>query len=309
MNKRGLLLVLLFAVMVSTTVIAEDSYVVVPVNLSLVPVLSLGQPAGHKTVNNVQLNVVAGYADVLRGAALGVVSIIGEDAVGVQAGVANWVGGDLTGVQAGVVNTAFGTADGAQAGVLNYAKNTSFAQAGVVNISKKARGVQLGVINIAKENEGIPIGLISIVGKGGQTHAQSWYDEMGLMNVALIHGTKTVYNIYTVGVDSQLKDLTVGLGLGVHLPVGRAFFNAEGIYGSVSPVDAIAVEWENLFRARVYLGYNFSSFFALIGGVSFNYLSNTNATSITLDPFHGYEFGFSSAERRFWPGVFVGVQF
>ena len=308
MNKRGLVLVLLLAVVVSTTVIAEDSYVVVPLNLSLVPVISFGQPAGYKTVNIVQLNVVAGYADVLRGAALGVVSIIGEDAGGVQAGVANWVSGDLTGVQAGVVNTVFGTADGAQAGVLNYAKSTPFAQAGVVNISKSARGVQLGVINIAEENEGIPIGVISVVLKNGQTHAQAWYDEMGLMNLALIHGTKTVYNIYTVGVDSQFKDLTAGLGMGVHIPLDKVFLNAEGIYSVVSPRDAIAVQYESLFRARVYLGYNFS-FFSLIGGVSFNYLTNTNATSITLGPIHGYEFGFSSKEHRFWPGVFVGVQF
>ncbi len=308
MNKRGFLLVLVLAVVVSTTVIAEDSYVVVPVNLSLVPVINLGQPAGYKTVNNVQLNVVAGYADALRGAALGVVSIIGEDAVGVQAGVANWVSGDLIGVQAGVLNTVFGTADGAQAGVINYAKSTSFAQAGVVNISKSARGIQLGVINVAEENEGIPIGLVSVVLKNGQTHAQTWYDELGLMNLALINGTKTVYNIYTVGVDSQFEDLTVGLGMGVHIPLDKVFLNAEGIFSLVSPRDAIAVEWENLFRARVYLGYTFS-FFSLIGGVSFNYLSNTNATSITLKPFHGYEFGFSSNEHRFWPGVFVGVQF
>ncbi len=308
MNKRGFLLVLLLAVAVSTTVIAEDSDIVVPVNLSLVPLIGLGQPAGYKTVNNVQLNVVAGYADVLRGAALGVVSIIGEDAVGVQAGVANWVSRDLTGVQAGVINTVFGTADGAQAGVLNYARSTSLAQAGVVNISKSAGGVQLGVVNIAEENEGIPIGLVTVVLKNGQTHAQSWYDELGLMNLALIHGTKTFYNIYTVGVDSQLRDLAAGLGMGVHIPLDKVFLNAEGIFSLVSPRDAIAVEWESLVRARLYLGYNFS-FFSLIGGVCFNYLNTTNATSMTLQPLHGYEFGFSSKEHRFWPGVFVGLQF
>ncbi len=308
MNKRNFLFVLLFAVLVSATTIAEDSYVVVPVNLSLFPTLSLGRPAGQDTVNILQLNIVAGYSDLLKGAALGVVSIIGEDAVGLQAGVANWVGRDLTGIQAGVVNAVFGTAGGVQAGVVNYAKSTSLVQAGVVNASKHARGVQLGVINIAEENEGLPIGLVTFVRKNGQTHAQAWYDELGLMNIALIHGTRTFYNIYTAGVDSQLKDLTVGLGLGVHIPVGKVFFNAEGILGAVSPMDAIAIEYENLFRARAYLGYNFSAF-ALVGGVSFNYMSNRNATSIDLAPVHGYEFGFSSDERRFWPGVFVGIQF
>jgi len=308
MSNRVSLLVLLLAVVVSAMVIAEDRPVVVPVNLSLVPVISIGQPVGYKTVNNVQLNVGAGYADVLRGAALGVVSIIGEDAVGVQAGVTNWVWRDLTGVQAGVVNTVFGTADGAQAGVINYARSASFAQAGVVNISKSAKGVQLGVVNFSEENEGIPIGLVNVVLRNGQTHAQSWYDETGLMNLALIHGTKTFYNIYTVGVDSQFKDLAAGLGMGVHIPLDKVFLNAEGIFSLVSPRDAIATEVESLVRARLYLGYNFS-FFSLIGGVSFNYMSNTNADSITLQPFHGYEFGFSSNESRFWPGVFVGLQF
>jgi hypothetical protein len=305
MNKRGLPLILLFVAVVSSMAIAEDSYVVVPVNVSLLPTVSLGRPVGQKTIDIIQLNVGVGYTDLLRGAALGVISIIGEDAVGLQAGVANWVGSDLIGLQAGVVNLVFGKADGVQAGVINYAKTTSFAQAGVVNISRKARGVQLGILNIAQENEGLPIGLINVVLKNGQTHAQAWYDEMGLTNVALIHGTKTFYNIYTAGIDSQLKDLTVGLGLGAHFAFGRAFFNVEGIFGPVSPVDAIAVEWENLVRARLYLGYNFSSSFALIGGISFNYLSTTNATSITLQPFYG---GFSTNAGRFWPGVFVGVQ-
>ena len=128
MNKRSFLLALLFAVLVSKTVIAEDSYVVVPVNLSLVPAFSLGRPDRSKTVKYVQLNIVAGYADMLRGAALGVISVIGEDAVGFQAGVANWTSRNLIGIQAGVVNTVFGTANGVQAGVLNYAKSTSWSR-------------------------------------------------------------------------------------------------------------------------------------------------------------------------------------
>ena len=62
-----------------------------------------------------------------------------------------------------------------------------------------------------------------------------------------------------------------------------------------------------LFRARAYLGYKFSSF-APIGGVSFDYLSNRNATSIALDPVHGYEFGFSSERSPILaPGCLSGT--
>ena len=99
----------------------------------------------------------------------------------------------------------------------------------------RPEAVQLGVINVAADNEGIPIGLIGIMRKNGQTHAQAWYDELGLMNIALIHGTKTVYNIYTVGVDSQLEDLTVGSGLGLVCLLAR-YFSTPRRLGAVSPV-------------------------------------------------------------------------
>ncbi len=307
MFKKGLLISILLAVILSTSVFAEEEYAVVPINVSLIPAVSIKGPARYKTINYVQLNVVAGYADMLKGIALGVVNIIGEDVYGVQAGVANWVSRDLTGLQAGVVNVVLGEASGLQAGVVNYATNPRFAQAGVVNVTGTARGIQLGVVNVAVENEGIPIGLVSVVLKGGQTHAQAWYDEMGLINLALIHGTKTVYNIYTVAVDSRFEDVAVGLGLGVHIPLQQLFLNIEAIGSGVSTVDNLS-ERGFLARARIYLGYNLK-FLSLIGGVTFNYLTDVNSTDISLEPFHTYEFGFSSAKHRFWPGLFIGVQY
>ena len=322
MFKKSLLFSILLAVILSAPVFAEEEYAVVPINISLIPAVSIKGPAGYKTINYVQLNVVAGYADMLKGTALGVVSIIGEDVYGVQAGVANWVSRDLvgvqasvanwisqdlTGLQAGVVNGVLGEASGVQAGVVNYATNAGFAQAGVVNVTGTARGIQLGVVNVAVENEGIPIGLVSVVLKGGQTHAQAWYDEMGLINLALIHGTKTVYNIYTAAVDSRFKDVAAGLGLGVHIPLQHLFLNIEAIGSGVSTVDNLA-DQGFLARARAYLGYDFK-FLSLIGGVSFNYLTDVDNTDISLDPFHTYEFGFSSGKHRFWPGLFLGVQY
>ena len=323
MFKKSLLLSILLAVILSTPVFAEEEYAVVPINISLIPAVSINGPAGYKTINYVQLNVVAGYADMLKGTALGVVSIIGEDAygmqagvanwvnrdlVGVQSGVANWVSRDLTGLQAGVANVVLGKAVGLQAGVVNYATNLRFAQAGVVNVTGTARGIQLGVVNVAVENEGIPLGLVSIVLKGGQTHAQTWYDEMGLINLALIHGTRTVYNIYTAAVDSKFEDAAAGLGMGVHIPLQQLFLNIEGIGSGVATLGNLFDQGELLARARIYLGYNFE-FLSFIGGASLNYLTRLNDTDISLEPFHAYEFGFSSDKHRFWPGLFLGVQY
>jgi hypothetical protein len=323
MQKRGLLLSIALTVILSAPLVAEDEYYVVPVNVSLIPAVSIKGPGGYKTINYVQLNVVAGYADRLKGTALGVVSIIGEDVSGLQAGVANWVSRDLvgaqagvvgwvsrdlTGLQAGVVDMVLGEAKGLQAGVVNYAAVARFAQAGVVNVAGTASGLQLGIVNVAHENEGVPIGLVSLVLRGGQTHAQTWYDEMGLINLALIHGTKTVYNIYTAAVDSKFEDTAAGLGLGVHIPLQPLFLNLEGIGSAVTTLGNLFDQSELLVRARIYLGYDFK-FLSLIGGVSFTYLTNLNDTDISLEPFHDYEFGFSSSKHRFWPGLFLGVQY
>lgn len=138
-------------------------------------------------------------------------------------------------------------------------------------------------------------------------HAQVWYDEMGLINLALIHGTKTVYNIYTAAVDSSFEDVAAGLGLGVHIPLQQLFLNIEGIGSGVSTLGNLA-DQGFLARARIYLGYNFA-FLSLIGGVTFNYLSGIGDTDVSLEPFHTYEFGFSSDKHRFWPGLFLGVQY
>jgi len=142
--------------------------------------------------SSAKLGVVSIIGEDVYGVQAGVANWVSRDLVGVQASVANWIGQDLTGLQAGVVNVVLDEASGLQASVVNYATNSGFAQAGVVNVTGTARGLQLGVVNVAVENEGIPIGLVSVVLKGGQTHAQAWYDEMGLINLALIHGTQTV---------------------------------------------------------------------------------------------------------------------
>ena len=74
MFKKSLLFSILFAVILSTPVFAEEEYVVVPVNVSLIPAVSIKGPARYKTINYVQLNVVAGYADMLKGSAFPVVA-------------------------------------------------------------------------------------------------------------------------------------------------------------------------------------------------------------------------------------------
>lgn len=300
-------------------VTAEERRVVVPVNVSFFPMY--GFSSSVTVVNNLQINVGVGYADELNGVAMGVVSIIGEEVHGVQAGVVNLTGGRVAGAQVGVVNMARRDVFGAQVGVVNGSLDSvrgpqvgvvnlskdSTSQTGVVNAAMNASGVQIGVVNVAARNDGAPIGLVSVVLDGGRTHAQSWIDETGLVNVGLIHGSQTTYNIYTAATDPTLERVSLGLGLGAHLGGRKSWARVEALGSSVNRVDDLFGSSVSLFRARLYTGYQFGPV-ALIAGASFNYLMDFSDDGAELSPLHGYEFGFSTENHRFWPGAFVGVQ-
>jgi hypothetical protein len=205
-----------------------------------------------------------------------------------------------------VANGSLAQARGPQIGVVNFAAESAF-QTGVVNASVDAEGVQLGVINVAVRNTGAPIGLVSVVLEGGQTHAQTWIDETGLVNIGFIHGSKTTYNLYTAAADDSLELASFGLGLGAHFGTERLWANVEAVAETLSRTDALFTSASSLFRVRAYTGYRIGPF-SLIGGVSFNYLMDLSDSDVELDPLHGYEFGFSTEQHRFWPGVFLGLQ-
>jgi hypothetical protein len=331
---KRLLPVTVLLLLVSGLVFGQERRVVVPVNISLIPYYGLSRSV--TVVNNLQINVGVGYADELNGLAVGVVSIIGDEMRGSQTGVVNLVGGDVYGAQIGVVNLTgrevlgpqVGVVNGAlgvvrgpqvgvvngslqavygpQVGVVNLAAGSTF-QTGVVNASVAASGVQIGVVNVAVRNTGAPIGLVSVVLKGGQTHAQSWIDETGLVNVGLIHGSQSTYNLYFAAADVAVERVSFGLGLGAHFGGNRSWVNVEGLAGDVSRIDALFETAASLFRVRAYTGYQIGPL-AVIGGISFNYLMDFTESGVGINPIHGYEFGFSTERHRFWPGAFVGVQ-
>jgi hypothetical protein len=243
---------------------------------------------------------------MLKGASLGIVDIVGEDVTGFEGNVVNVVRGNVRGVQHGVVNVTIGNSMGAQIGVTNFiGSDQGGVQVGVVNYATNVKGVQLGVVNVAEEAEGIPIGLVSVVLKGGQTHGQTWFDEMGFINFGFIHGSKTVYNIYTAAVDINDKQWAGGLGLGVHIPVKSLFVNIEGVTSYV--LDYPGTDLKGMLnRFRTYVGYSPIKQITIIGGVSFNHLNVRQSEDFTLT---GYEFGFSSGRNHYWPGLFIGLQF
>lgn len=339
------------------------SYVTIPFSFSFIPIIST-----VKTIVNFQMNIGAGYCDILNGASVGFVNITGENArsldlslvsftgrdfdgyqgtlvswtgndfrgaqislvsligkdfygfqgglvnfvsgnfMTVQAGLVNYIGGNLNGYQAGLVNLTAHNLKGCETGLVNLTWNAfEGPQIGLVNFADKVKGLQIGLVNYAGELDGVSIGLVSIVARNGQTHGQTWIDETGFVNAALIHGSRTIYNIYHVGADVGVNLWTYGLGLGVHLPFDPLYVNIEVMGSSISHIGS----WDGnntLSRIRAYVGYRFMEHLSVIGGISLNYYHAWFGNTPSIDPFYKFSKTFDDGSKL-WPGLFIGVLF
>ncbi len=185
--------------------LADAELRVLPVNVSLVPPLSVGSVFDYRTANAFALDLLVGNSAALEGLELsgigsrnGVVrgaQIAGVgnwvdagaygqtgDALGAQvAGAFNWTGGSLRGLQtAGALNLAGRDSSGAQiAGAVNVASAMSGVQlAGAVNVASDATGVQLaGAVNLAS---GVTTVQTAVVNVSRQVNGA----QVGVVNVA-----------------------------------------------------------------------------------------------------------------------------
>ena len=114
-----------------------------PIQISFVPAIGTNRLLCGGMVNNFSLNILAGYANGLRGVEIGgLVNMDREDVIGVQvAGLVNAVGGKTSGVQiAGLTNLVRGDVKGVQiAGLANVnTGNVAGLQiAGLVNYAPR----------------------------------------------------------------------------------------------------------------------------------------------------------------------------
>jgi hypothetical protein len=207
---------------------------------------------GHEVQPGVQL---AGLINVSGGSRVGgqgagLINITGRHLHGTQlAGIGNVAGGEVRGTQAasmfnvsggdlrGVqLSSGFNRARelrGAQLGLLNISSTGTHAQLGLLNITGRTKGAQIGLLNIAKELDGEAVGLLSIIGNG--YHAVSLTaDDIELVGVDLRLGSRHVYNLVHLGHDLFTGQSSIGLGIGVHAPLGPVYFDVELLARSIA---------------------------------------------------------------------------
>jgi hypothetical protein len=264
-------------------------------------------------------NINEGDTSFLQAA--GVFNMVGGTFSGVQAaGVFNMAEGPVSGAQfSGVFNTAT-KVSGAQVGVVNISEDVSGTQVGIVNISSGVvRGAQVGIVNISRDLYGIPIGLINIV-ENGIFRTTGWYSEGGLGYVGFQMGSRYLYTLLYGGM--ALGDrpalYTGALGLGLHVPVGPFFVDAdlsakaswtgwsESELAEAFDMREISPFWPS---ARLSLGVQVFGFMGLFGGVMFDATIPGYTAETGLHQGDSFTMELWGTPLQVYPKLFAGIKF
>ncbi|WP_224247671.1 caspase family protein [Hyalangium gracile] len=240
------------------------------------------------------------------------VNVAGASFRGIQASTAvNWVGGAASGVQATVGFNRAESVRGLQLSVLNVSGDVTGAQVGIINVGKVVNGMQLGLINVAEEVRGVPLGLLTFEEKG-QLHLEVWSSDIQLVNAAVKFGGKYVYTTLMAGIgpDDRLQRFTLGLGLGVHIPLGTRFWLDMDLGGSGVHAVKQPFRGSNLLaQGRVMFGFQVAPRFAVFAGPTYNtyFLFDGQRNKLTTMPV-GEDFIDDEVSVQYWPGVQLGVR-
>jgi len=236
----------------------DGDLVEIPFSIALLPSISTGYADGKRVKHNFSINFLADYSDILSGAAMGGVNMVGEEMQGFlagfiansvagkgygieYAGIFNYHGGYFGGIQSsGIFNYNKEQTDGAQfSGIFNYSGgDLNGVQLAFINISANMKGTQMGFINISDESKGVQIGFVNT--------ADNFYgSQIGFINIAdQVSGVQLGF----INIADQSD-----------WPIGFISIIREGQHNLSLWVDQLG-----LYHAGIKLGgtYLFTSFFA-----------------------------------------------
>ncbi len=261
-----------------------------------------GRASDH---SGIQIALVGNQADTLVGLQAGGINHAGWGR-GLQAGLVN-AAGAFTGIQAGLLNAA-SRQWGVQAGLLNVAANQRGIQAALINVADTARGLQVGLINYATYGKGYALGPINII-LNGMHDAEMTFDDRSMLRTAFLLGGPYNYNYLSFDMKARYPRHLWGgsTGTGVHVPYGRAFFDADAGIGLVLN----EYEWENYSvtgRLRGIAGFSAARYFNVFFGLTYNSEAWPGTQRPNLNPeIEGEAWGDDIRAHR-WGGFVLGVR-
>ncbi len=314
-----------------------------PVNVSLVPPLSVNSLFDYRTVNAFALDLLVGNSAALGGVQLSGIGSRNGEVRGAQiAGLGNWVDagaygqtGDARGAQvAGLLNWTGGSLRGGQvAGGLNFAgRDSSGAQiAGAVNVASAARGVQVaggvnvasgvatvqvGAVNVSELASGAQVGVVNVAQDADlSVGAFSWVTrgthdaamavtEYGVL-VEADTGGRILYGILTGGAayHSDPRRYLLGFGIGWRALATDAV-TLDVQAAAMRMVDEDAWTERHLYSARAVVAVRMAGPLSAFAGPTFNVFVDSEPQKI--DPVgYGWKVG---SDTRLWPGILAGLR-
>ena len=277
---------------------------------------AVGANVAAGSVWGVQL---AGGGNVTGGSFVGIQSAAGlnvarGDFAGLQwAGGGNVTGGSVRGMQWAAGFNHAGSVTGVQAALLNVGGDVTGAQLGLVNVARVVTGVQLGLVNVSEEVKGVPVGLFSFE-KKGQFHVELYGSDIQLTNLSVKFGGKYLYTALLggIGPDDRLERFSLGLGLGLHLPLGERMWLDGDVAGStvLRVRDPFGGSSNVLGQGRLMFGVQLFERFAFFGGPTYNvYLAGSDRDRYALTTLPSREHRLNEFTTvRYWPGVQLGIR-
>ncbi len=217
-----------------------------PFQASLLPFIGTNQQLSGNVINDVSINLLAGYSLGVNLFELGLgFNVVRWNVNGLQAaGIANLVGRQVNGVQvAGIANMAIGSVHGVQASAIVNLTAEDFRglQISAVNVTGRDlygwqiasglnvartvhRGHQIGFVNYADSSATTPFGYFSFVRLNGYRRLELTTDELNYANLTFKTGVRKFYNIFTFGTSgfAPHKPLgSIGYGVGIARYLGR----------------------------------------------------------------------------------------
>jgi hypothetical protein len=252
-----------------------------------------------------QLAFIGNDADTVRGLQLAGINHAGRGH-GVQFGLINAAGSQM-GIQAGALNAARAQS-GIQAGGLNVAGSQSGIQAGLFNIADTAAGLQIGPVNYATHSDGYVLGLINVI-LNGMHDLEATFDDRSMLRTAFLLGGPYNYNYISFDMKARYPRHLWGgsAGLGVHIPMARAFADVD-LGGGIVWND---VDWGNqsyTARLRLIGGYSPMRWFNVFAGLTVNAEVWPSSDFPNLNPDRRGEHWGDDLRAVRWPGFVMGVR-
>jgi hypothetical protein len=177
-----------------------------------------------------------------------------------------------------------------------------------MNIADTARGLQVGLFNYATYGQGYALGPLNII-LNGMHDAEMTFDDRSMLRTAFLLGGPYNYNFLSFDMKARYPHHLWGAstGTGLHIPYGRAFFDADAGAGLVLN----EYDWENYSvtgRLRAIAGFSAARYFNLFFGLTYNSESWSASMRPNLNPeIEGEAWGDDIRAHR-WGGFVLGVR-